>query len=75
MGLIVSRNDKFDNINFDDMNDEHVIPNDFKMRILKEFVLRYFNDVKRKGKKWFLTPEIAITFFLKNNNKKMNKKK
>jgi hypothetical protein len=28
--------------------------------VLLEFVLRYFNKIKREDKKWFLTPEMAI---------------
>jgi len=28
--------------------------------VLMEFILRYFNQLKREGKKWFLTPEMAI---------------
>jgi hypothetical protein len=28
--------------------------------VLQEFILRYFNTIKREGKKWFLTPEMAI---------------
>jgi len=28
--------------------------------VLQEFILRYFNTIKRDDKKWFLTPEMAI---------------
>jgi hypothetical protein len=28
--------------------------------VYQEFVLRYFDKIKKKGKKWFLTPEMAI---------------
>jgi hypothetical protein len=28
--------------------------------VTQEFILRYFNTVKREDKKWFLTPELAI---------------
>ena len=28
--------------------------------VYEEFVLRYFNEIKRNKKKWFLTPEMAI---------------
>ena len=28
--------------------------------VLQEFILRYFNAIKKNGKKWFLTPELAI---------------
>jgi hypothetical protein len=28
--------------------------------VLMEFILRYFNSLKREDKKWFLTPEMAI---------------
>jgi hypothetical protein len=30
--------------------------------VLQEFLLRYFNAVKKEGKKWFLTPEFALWF-------------
>ena len=32
--------------------------------VLQEFILRYFNSIKKDGKKWFLTPEMAIFFSL-----------
>jgi hypothetical protein len=28
--------------------------------VLQEFILRYFNTIKRENKKWFFTPEMAI---------------
>jgi hypothetical protein len=28
--------------------------------VIQEFILRYFNAIKREGKKWFFTPELAI---------------
>lgn len=28
--------------------------------VLQEFILRYFNAIQKNGKKWFLTPELAI---------------
>jgi hypothetical protein len=28
--------------------------------ILQEFILRYFNTIKKDGKKWFLMPELAL---------------
>ena len=28
--------------------------------VLEEFILRFFDAIKRKGKKWFLTPEMAL---------------
>jgi hypothetical protein len=28
--------------------------------ILQEFILRYFNSIKKDGKKWFLIPELAL---------------
>ena len=42
--------------------------------VYEEFVLRFFNENKRNGKKWFVTPEVAIAFFLRENNKKMKHK-
>jgi hypothetical protein len=30
--------------------------------VLQEFILRYFNAVKKDDKKWFLTPEIALWY-------------
>jgi hypothetical protein len=30
--------------------------------VLQEFLLRYFNVIKKEGKKWFLTPEFALWF-------------
>ena len=34
--------------------------------ILQEFILRYFNTIKKDGKKWFLTPELAIWYKMYN---------
>jgi len=28
--------------------------------VLEEFILRFFNEYPKNGKKWFLTPEMAI---------------
>lgn len=28
--------------------------------VLQEFILRYFNSIQKDGKKWFLTPEMAL---------------
>jgi len=28
--------------------------------VIQEFILRYFNTIKKDGKNWFLTPELAI---------------
>ena len=28
--------------------------------ILLEFILRYFNEIKKDNKKWFLSPELAL---------------
>ena len=28
--------------------------------VLQEFILRYFNAIQKDGKKWFLTPEMAL---------------
>jgi hypothetical protein len=32
--------------------------------VMEEFILRYFNTIKKDGKNWFLTPEMAIFFKL-----------
>jgi len=32
--------------------------------VLQEFILRFFNTIKREDKKWFLTPELAIGYKL-----------
>ena len=32
--------------------------------VLQEFILRFFNSIKREDKKWFLTPELAIGYKL-----------
>ena len=36
--------------------------------VIQEFILRYFDEIKKDGKKWFLTPEMAIYFKLYNVN-------
>ena len=30
--------------------------------VFQEFLLRYFNDIKKDNKKWFLTPELALYY-------------
>jgi hypothetical protein len=42
MGIIHSNNENFSNIDLSDIDSEHIIPNDFKKRILKEFILPYY---------------------------------
>jgi hypothetical protein len=42
MGIIHSSDNNFSNIDFSDVNPEHVIPDDFKKRVLKEFILPYY---------------------------------
>ena len=42
MGIIHSKNENFSNIDFSDVDTDHVIPEDFKKRILKEFILPYY---------------------------------
>jgi hypothetical protein len=42
MGIIHSSNENFKDIDFMDVDNEHVIPDDFKKRVLKEFVLPYY---------------------------------
>jgi hypothetical protein len=37
--------------------------NVIELCILLEFTLRYFNTIEKDGKKWFLTPEMAINIF------------
>jgi hypothetical protein len=32
--------------------------------VIEEFILRYYNEIKKDGKNWFLTPEMAIFFKL-----------
>jgi len=32
--------------------------------VLQEFILRFFNTIKKNGKKWFLNPEMAIGYKL-----------
>jgi hypothetical protein len=46
MGIIVSRNERFNNIKLDDINLEEnvIIPNDFKIKILQEFILPYYKS-------------------------------
>jgi hypothetical protein len=44
MGIITSKNDNFQNIDFSNIDNEHIIPEDFKLRILKEFVLPYYKS-------------------------------
>ncbi len=34
--------------------------------VLQEFILRYFNTIKKDNKKWFLTPEMAIWYKIYN---------
>lgn len=34
--------------------------------VLQEFILRYFNTIKKDDKKWFLTPEMAIWYKIYN---------
>jgi hypothetical protein len=42
--------------------------------VYEEFILRYFNQIHHNGKKWFLTPELAIIYFQFSENKKMKHK-
>ena len=42
MGIIQSKNETFKNINMDDIDEEHVIPEDFRKKVLKEFILPYY---------------------------------
>ena len=30
--------------------------------VFQEFILRYFNSIKKNDKKWFLTPELSIWY-------------
>ncbi len=32
----------------------------FELCIITEFILRYFNEINKNNKKWFITPELAI---------------
>ena len=32
--------------------------------VMEEFLLRYFETIKKDGKQWFLTPEMAIFHFI-----------
>ena len=34
--------------------------------VLQEFILRYFNTIKKDDKKWFLTPEMALWYKIYN---------
>ena len=34
--------------------------NQIELCIIKEFILRYFNEIKQNGKIWFLTPEMTM---------------
>ena len=36
--------------------------NQTELCVLQEFWLRYFNTINKQGKKWFLTPEMAIYY-------------
>ena len=38
---------------------QEAVPN-VEFCVLEEFILRYFNQIKKDGKLWFLTPEMAI---------------
>jgi len=38
--------------------------NHVELCVFQEFILRYFDEIKRDGKKWVLTPEMAIFFKL-----------
>ena len=38
--------------------------NHLELCVFQEFILRYFDAIKRDEKKWFLTPEMAIFFKL-----------
>ena len=38
--------------------------NHTELCVLQEFLLRYFNTIQKNGKKWFLTPELAIWYKL-----------
>jgi hypothetical protein len=38
--------------------------NQLELCVLQEFILRHFNDVRKNGKQWFLTPEMAIYYKL-----------
>lgn len=42
MGLISSKNETFENIDMSDINGEQYIPEDFRKKILKEFILPYY---------------------------------
>ena len=38
--------------------------NHTELCVIEEFILRYFNEVKKNNKKWFITPEMSIFFNL-----------
>jgi hypothetical protein len=38
--------------------------NHLELCVLQEMLLRYYNDIKKNGKKWFFTPEMAIFYKL-----------
>jgi len=42
----------------------HLAVNQIQLCVLQEFILRYYNYIRRDGKKWFLTPELAIYYKL-----------
>jgi hypothetical protein len=57
--------DKYDNENTKAVKDAHgnVISEavgNVELCVLQEFILRYFNAIKKDKYKWFLTPELAI---------------
>jgi hypothetical protein len=38
--------------------------NHTELCVLQEFLLRFFNTMQKNGKKWFLTPELALWYKL-----------
>jgi hypothetical protein len=44
MGLITSKQDNFNTLDYSDIDDEHIIPYEFKTKILKEFILPYYKN-------------------------------
>ena len=38
--------------------------NQIELCVLQEFILRYYNDIKKNGNKWFIIPELAIYYKL-----------
>ena len=44
----------------EDGNIIHEAVGNDELCVLKEFILRYFNEIKERDKKWFFTPEMAI---------------